>query len=73
MKDYFIDAQGYPTIVILSKFIKKDNISIQASEVNKSFINDIITNTDWLIIGAFDGEGFILWKKGLVPAAWLTI
>lgn len=61
--DYINDAQGYPTIIALvngedSNFEIWDKYHFPEEKVI-----ELIKRTEFLLVGAFDGEGYIIWKK----------
>lgn len=61
--DYINDAQGYPTIIALING-KDSNFEIwDKLQIPEENVIELTKRTEFLIVGAFDGEGYIVWKK----------
>jgi hypothetical protein len=64
IKTGILAAQGYPCVILLTKVsldqgkILKSSISLEAREIQR-----LIYNSEQLIIGAYDGEGYLIWRK----------
>lgn len=63
IKDYLTDASGYPMIITVIKKPQKDFLIENKGEIDEHTINLIVENIEELIIGAFDGEGYVIWQK----------
>jgi hypothetical protein len=60
---YLLDAQVYPTVISLLD-IQNNNIMIKPkSSLDNGIVLELINQTVGLIIGAYDGEGYLFWKK----------
>jgi hypothetical protein len=66
IKQYLRGAQYFPTIIVLSK-TDISNDELFNKDLNQKEIKKIIENIEFLIIGAFDGEGFLFWSKKEIP------
>lgn len=55
------DAQGYPTVFICTTTSSDMPIPI-FKEIEDEFIQKMANNTEHIIIGAFDGEGYMIWS-----------
>lgn len=62
IKQYLRGAQSYPTMIVLSTNFHFE-VFLQNMELNDKTLKQIIENCDSLIVGAFDGEGFLFWTK----------
>lgn len=62
VKQYLRDAQSYPTVIVLSTNFYSGDF-LQDMDFNENLLEKITRNIDSLIIGAFDGEGFLFWSK----------
>jgi hypothetical protein len=62
---YILDAQDYPTVISLID-IQNKNIAIKPQcSLDNGMVLELINQTVGLLIGAFDGEGYLFWKKSL--------
>jgi len=55
-------ARGYPCIGILSSLPRGETIQTQQI-VNDNFLQQLVVETEHIIIGAFDQDGFLFWSK----------
>ena len=55
-------ARGYPCIGILSSLPSSETIQTQQI-VNDNFLQQLVVETEHIIIGAFDEDGFLFWSK----------
>jgi len=60
---YSRKAGGYPTIISLVSMPKDDDYIIHATELTEEGYVQIIDSVDYLIIGAWDEEGYLIWCK----------
>ncbi len=59
---YLIDSSIYPTVIVLTTL--PFGITIQPyQEIDEDLITSLATNANKIIIGAFDGEGYVIWEK----------
>ena len=56
-------SQHYPLIIVLGKSMRVSNALANKILVSPSVLQEIIQMTDYLIVGAFDDEGYIVWGK----------
>ena len=63
IKDYMDDAQGYPSVIVLVN-VKDQDIEIHdKTQFPEENINNLVNGTEFVIVGAFDGEGYLIWQK----------
>lgn len=62
IKLYLRGAQSYPTVIVLSTNFHSEDL-LHNLDLNENMQNKITENIDSLIVGAFDGEGFVFWTK----------
>jgi len=61
--NYITDAKGYPTVISIVDIGDKKIDIIPKSEFDEEKVSELASMTDILIIGAFDGEGYLVWQK----------
>ena len=61
--EHLREAGDFPTIIILVDFPECNTLFHQASEIAEQVYEMIVYNLDYLIIGAWDGEGYVVWRK----------
>ena len=57
-----IGARGYPCVGILSSLNGSEAIQPQ-QVVNDDFLQQLVVETEHIVIGAFDEDGFLFWSK----------
>lgn len=60
--EYLQYAKNYPTVIVLSKRILDENY-LPKSKNDTEALELFYESIDYIIVGAFDGEGFIFWSK----------
>ncbi len=64
IREYIIQARVYPFVSIFSNLSNISCIIVNPNkEINENCISEIVINTEHIITGAFDGEGYIIWSK----------
>jgi hypothetical protein len=61
--EHLREAGPYPTIITLVKMPECGSPFLPATELSEDAYSKIVENVDCLIIGAWDGEGYIIWRK----------
>ena len=62
---YILDSRVYPTVISLMD-IQNKNIMIEPNcSLDNGMALELINQTVGLLISAFDGEGYLFWKKSL--------
>lgn len=61
---YIKAAQGYPAVFALTRYGEKtSNIDIEGKDLDDEAVNELMANISGLIIGAYDGEGYLFWER----------
>jgi hypothetical protein len=60
--DYILDAQGYPTIIVLTKNTRDELVLSPQRQIQESILEELARNAEYIIVGAFDGEGYLFWE-----------
>lgn len=63
LDDYIADAQGYPTVIFIVNNQNSDFEIRNKSKFHEGYINELVKRIEVMIVGAFDGEGYIIWHK----------
>lgn len=63
IKTLVTNAKGYPTIIIGSKATIVNEASDSGEEIGDNLLSALASSTEFIIIGAFDGEGYLLWMR----------
>jgi hypothetical protein len=61
--DYISDAHGYPTVIIAVDIGSEDLIIINKTDFADEMALWLANKTEKIIVGAFDGEGYLIWQK----------
>ena len=62
---YRLDSRVYPTVISLMDFQNKNIVIKPKCSLDNRMVSELINQTVGLLIGAFDGEGYLFWKKSL--------
>lgn len=63
--NYINDARGYPTVISIIETGHEYLDIKDKSKFKEEKLSELADSTEVLIIGAFDGEGYLLWQKDL--------
>ena len=63
VKKCLIDAQGYPTIILLLDATCNEFSITNEEELTSKNIHNIVSIIKIIIVGAFDGEGYLFWQR----------
>lgn len=63
--NYINDARGYPTVISIIETGHEYLDIKDKSKFKEENLSELADRTEVLIIGAFDGEGYLLWQKDL--------
>jgi hypothetical protein len=61
--EYLPSARPYPEIIGLSSLSEHDIEYVEYQTVDEGMMKKLVETTDYLIIGAYDGEGYLIWEK----------
>lgn len=57
------DAHSYPTIIVLTKHERVTEVIDPGQAVEDETLVEFAQNATGVIVGAFDGEGYVFWEK----------
>ena len=60
---YILDSRVYPTVISLMDIQNKNIVIKPKCSLDNGMVSELINQTVGLLIGAFDGEGYLFWKK----------
>lgn len=63
IRKYLRKARAYPTIIILTSIAESSKIITNANEIDEEAYAKIVSNVDYLLIGAWDQEGYLIWRN----------
>jgi hypothetical protein len=63
IQEYLPSARPYPEIIGLSSLSEHDIEYIEYQTVDEGMMKKLVETTDYLLIGAYDGEGYLIWEK----------
>jgi len=57
-------AQEYPSVGMLTSLAENQGEIGLAQDVPVEILDELVARTEHLIIGAYDGEGYLIWTRG---------